>query len=261
MGIVDMPLIAPSEWFDMRIYFNRADRPKNAAKLLARSARKKKLADIQAAIAKACGYIDWYDLDVAIKHCRRSSDAESLDHARDVIVAVAAEVGADIGDVQYALVQSRLLFVHGLSLENELRLRAKLWRKCLFGTSARGKSGTVVTVNAPGVKHPAYLRSFGGPAHLLYDTGFGMCADFEVVTPRLPLEDFVPSRLWLPYGYWTLTDGTIATFARDYKPLWRIADGLVSGLSPGLRSKTSSAQRTSRRWPVPLLGPRGGPVS
>jgi hypothetical protein len=34
-----------------------------------------------------------------------------------------------------------------------------------------------------------------------------MCADFELVTPRVPLEDFVPARLWLPYGYWTLATG------------------------------------------------------
>ncbi len=79
---------------------------------------------------------------------------------------------------------------------------------------------------------PAYLRIAGRPSSVVYDSGPETCADFEVVTPRSPLADFVPSRLWLPYGYWTLSDGSQVIFARDYLPMWRIVEGVVERLEP-----------------------------
>jgi hypothetical protein len=218
----------------MRICFSGVDRPKAAAKLLSRAARHLKLADAQATIANACGYRDWHDLERAVANEYRASDARSLEHARDIIVTVASDLCIDPGDVQHALVKSRLLFAKGLSLDDGLSLRTMLWRESLFGPPGRRKAGTIVKVNAPGFKTPAYLKSFGKPSHLIYDTGFRICADFEVVTPRAPLDDFVPSCLWLPYGYWTLADGAIVTFARDYKPMWRIANGRVERLDPWL---------------------------
>ncbi|MBF5095419.1 hypothetical protein F1643_14275 [Azospirillum sp. INR13] len=110
-----------------------------------------------------------------------------------------------------------------------------IWRDRFFGPPGRGKAGTIVRVKAPGSNRtPAYLKSMGRPTHLFYDTGYGICADFEVVTPRVPLEDFAPSRLWLPYGYWTLKDGSTVTFARDYKPLWHVTDGGITRLDPWL---------------------------
>jgi hypothetical protein len=66
----------------------------------------------------------------------------------------------------------------------------------------------------------------------MYDTGIGTCADFEVITPRQVMPDFVPARLWLPYGYWTLNDGSEVIYARDYLPLWRIHAGRIERLSP-----------------------------
>ncbi len=60
--------------------------------------------------------------------------------------------------------------------------------------------------------------------------------------PRIPLPDFVPSRLWLPYGYWTLRDGSEVIFARDYLPMWRIAQGTVERLDPWLWIKGISGE-------------------
>jgi hypothetical protein len=74
------------------------------------------------------------------------------------------------------------------------------------------------------------------------DTGMALRADFKVVTPRTPLPDFVPSRLWLPYGYWTLRDGSEVMFSRDYFPLWRIAQGAVERLDPWLWIKDKTAE-------------------
>lgn len=74
----------------------------------------------------------------------------------------------------------------------------------------------MVIDKAYGSDTPAYLIRSGKPTYLLFDTGMGSRADFEVATPRKPLADFVSSRLWLPYGYWTLQDGSEVIFARDY---------------------------------------------
>lgn len=49
--------------------------------------------------------------------------------------------------------------------------------------------GTGPTAHGPRL---AYLRYPGRPTYLLFDTGFGERADFEVATPRSPLPDFVP---------------------------------------------------------------------
>lgn len=97
-----------------------------------------------------------------------------------------------------------------------------------------GKAGTVVKDKAYGTNTPAYLRRAGRPTYLHFDTGLGERADFEVVTPRTALSDFVPSRLWLPYGVWKLKDGSEVIFSRDYFPMWGISEDRVQRLAPWL---------------------------
>lgn len=217
----------------MRLFFSNLDRPKAAAKLLARHAHHVKLSAAQEAVAGAIGYRDWHDMISSTLASPAPAARINLEQAKCIILSVADRLAADHGAVQYALSKSRLL--GDLTLDDALRLRTMIWRDRLFGPPGRGKAGTIVRVKAPGLNRtPAYLKSMGRPTHLFYDTGYGICADFEVVTPRVPLEDFAPSRLWLPYGYWTLKDGSTVTFARDYKPLWHVADGGVTRLDPWL---------------------------
>ncbi|MEO7690926.1 MAG: hypothetical protein ABIS51_16715 [Sphingomonas sp.] len=215
----------------MRIILSDLDRPKTAAKLIARCAPEVNLSAAQEAIAKAVGYRDWHELGISLASVS-ASPTLSLEQIMGVILSLSDALGVEYGDMQFVISKSRLL--GDQSLDETLRLRAMIWRDRLFGTPARGKPGTIVRINAPGEKRAAYLKSFGRPARLIYDTGFGSCADFEVVTPRVPLEDFVPSRLWLPYGFWTLRDGGIVTFSRDYKPMWRTSGRLVERLHPWL---------------------------
>ncbi len=99
-----------------------------------------------------------------------------------------------------------------------------------------------------------YLVALGEPSYILYDTGYGMVADFEVITPRIAPEDFVPSRLWLPYGFREFSDGSMTVFSRDYHPLWRITNGSVERLEPwgdmhGYRNETHfSTQAGTVGW-------------
>lgn len=113
-------------------------------------------------------------------------------------------------------------------MNDQLGLRTKIWRQRVFGPSGRGKPGAVVRDRAHGANTTAYLRRAGKPTYLLFDTGMNARADFEVVTPRTPLADFAPSRLWLPYGHWILQDGSEVVFARDYLPMWRAPRGTSS---------------------------------
>lgn len=216
----------------MRISFSDLSHPKAAAKLLSRLSVGVTLSSAQEAIARAIGYRDWHELAEA-----RQAPAGSgfdLEAARLVVLAIADRLALLPGDVQYAVAKARLLGADPWALDDHLALSTLVWRERVFGVPARGKPGTVVKVRAHGETRPAYLRQAGRPSHVVYDTGPGMCADFEVITPRLPLPDFVPSRLWLPYGYWTLRDGSEVIFARDYLPIWRVSDGIVERLDPWL---------------------------
>lgn len=213
----------------MRIFFNNSNRPLAAAKLLTRYVNHVKLSAAQEAIAKATGYRDWHDLNNSISPIE-TARACDLDIAKTVILAVADTLQSSHGDVQYALTKSRLF---SLTLEENLRLLAMIWRERIFGPPVRGKTGTLVRVPALRAKEVGYLKpGENGYSRILYDSGFGGCASFEVVTPRAAPQDFAPSILWLPYGYWKVDDGSTIAFSRDYKPLWRIKDGITEPANP-----------------------------
>lgn len=216
----------------MRLNFTSTDMPKAAAKILVREVDGIKLSHAQDAIAKATGHRDWHELTASTAEKIAGAPLD-LPKAEGMVLSIADRLSVRHGDVEFALTRSRLL--PDMQLEKALRLRTSIWRDRLFGSPGRGRPGTVVRVKEPGSVRHGYLLSLGQPAHILYDTGFGICADFEVVTPRVPLDDFAPSRLWLPYGYWTVSDGAIVTFSRDYKPMWRTADGVSTRLDPWLR--------------------------
>lgn len=219
----------------MRIQVRDLGRPKQAAKNLVRVSTQLKLSAAQEALARVLGYRDWHELSTSVSSQAAATLYEvRSDDALRIVLGLADALGLPDADVQYAISKARLLRTSPWSIDEQLSLRAAIWRQRLFGPSARGKPGTVVRDKAYGSNKPAYLRRPGRPTHLLFDTGMGLRADFEVVMPRTPLADFVPSRLWLPYGYWTLQDGSEVIFARDYLPMWRIAEGEVERLDPWL---------------------------
>lgn len=203
-----------------RIQYPTLERPKLAAKLLARVKSDVPLNRALEAVAKASGYRDWHELARTARPADRRTDVPPLETARDVILTVATSLGMDMGDVHYAISKSRLLADDPPGIDAMLALRAMLWRAALFGPPARDKPGTIVRVKSPGERGLAYLKAAGRPTYVVLDNGVGIRADSEVTTPRVAPADFVPSRLWLPYGYWTLEDGSIVLFSRDYKPLW-----------------------------------------
>jgi hypothetical protein len=234
----------------MRILFPNLSRPKAATNWLTRLSPQVKLSAAQEAVARATGYRDWHELAGSP---RGAPPAFDLLTAQRVILLVADALALMPGDVQYAVAKARLLGVPW-QLDDHLALTTRIWRERLFGSPARGKPGTIVKVRANGETQHAYVSRGGRPTHVVYETGLGICADFEAVTPRIPLADFVPTRLWLPYGHWTLRDGSEVIFSRDYLPLWRIAEGTVDRVDPwlwieGIVERTDfSSQLGTVRW-------------
>ena len=219
----------------MRIQFLDLDRPKQAAKNLTRVAAGQKLSHTQETLASVLGYRDWHDLAANSRDDRRTTPGElSIEDSLHIILDLADMLELPCAEVQYAVSRARLLRATPWSLDEQMTLRASIWRRCHFGSPGRGKPGTVVRDKAYGANTPAYLRRAGRPTYLLFDTGFGERADFEVATPRVTLPDFVPSRLWLPYGVWKLRNGTEVIFSRDYFPMWGVSENRVERLAPWL---------------------------
>ncbi|WP_186394169.1 hypothetical protein [Stappia sp. TSB10GB4] len=217
----------------MRVLFSDLARPKQAAKNLVRLSANPKLSDVHEALARVLGYRDWHELSISAYPVTSSVFREtSIDDAVRIIVGLADDLSLTYADVQYAISKARLLQDAPWPLEVHLSLCTKIWRQCVFGAPGSGKPGTVVRDKANGANTPAYLRRAGEPTYLLSDTGMSLRADHEVVTPGTPLADFVPSRLWLPYGFWTLQDGSVVIFSRDYLPMWRVKEGIVERLNP-----------------------------
>lgn len=225
----------------MRISFCNIARPKAAAKQLSRLSPEVTLARAQEALARATGYRDWHEL-TGSGTSPVASDF-SIPTLTPVVLSLVDTLGLEAGDVQFAISKARMVGPAPWSIADQTALHMAIVRDRFLGAPARGKPGTIVRAKAHGQTEIAYLIQPGRPTHLLFDHGKGERADFEVTTPRTPLADFLPTRLWLPYGYWTLRDGSEVAFARDYLPLWRIADGRVERVDPWLWINGKVAQR------------------
>jgi hypothetical protein len=69
------------------------------------------------------------------------------------------------------------------------------------------------------------------------DAGYFTAGRHEVTVAKeqIPISQFKPLRLYLPYGRWTCKDGSEVLYNREYCPLWRrTKDGTVSAVSPAM---------------------------
>ncbi|MXO58892.1 hypothetical protein GRI89_04975 [Altererythrobacter salegens] len=237
----------------MRLYFPDIERPKAAAKFLARLSPEVTLASAHEALACASGYRDWHELSASFHAPGPDPTAFSTQVATELVLALALSLNLECGDVQYALSKARLLGAAPWGIDEQLAVHMAAIRQQDLGAPARGKPGTIVKVKTIGGPRVGYLLWTDSIVNVLYDSGEGCCATFEAVTPRTPIADFLPARLWLPYGIWTLEDGSEVVFARDYLPLWRISAEGVERLDPwlwinGIKSHRWFAANTEGDW-------------
>ena len=221
----------------MRFHFPNLDRPKKAAKRIARLlGGAPALSKVQNGLAVALGYRDWHEFDLA----HASQPPLPLDqdlpaeefHRRSAELALKLAKAMDVSDseAQYALMDSRLTGDQA-NLDDQVAIRIACWRiKGQLPSS--GMVGTVVRI--PG--HFAGPRKLGmltadydlanrAVVQVITDNRCGIVAHHEMKFPKISLPFFVPNRLRFIYGAWTEPDGAKVLFSRDYAPMWRLRDG------------------------------------
>ncbi|HWA88626.1 MAG TPA: hypothetical protein VG889_01230 [Rhizomicrobium sp.] len=225
----------------MRYYFPNLTRPKKAAKSVARYLSLP-LAKVQEAVANVCGYDDWYDL---YKNAS-SSDATDLDQTIDRKTYIERQVSMSLhlakllnipnGDAQYFLSRSRLTGDHR-NLDNQIEIRLGCMMRTSLPLVGRRERGAIGTLKIRGwSSEPVILRSYGHGTTVITHRSLMGVGNFEYISPKVPGSLFLPGRLYLPYGFWTESDGSIVLFSRDYFPLWRIRKGSSQErLNPWLR--------------------------
>ena len=227
----------------MRFHFPNATRVKKAALRLQGHFPFVGLAKWHAAISRSLGYRDWHDFESnhgaspATPLDENIESAELQTRLTDICLALFAELKIPTGDIQYALQFSRLTGNRTLSLVDHEAIRCACWRATNMPFTNGRSAGAVVLAVGTGKTEAAYLRRDrvrGGAVLCVTNNSIdSLRADFEVRSPRLRVRDFVPMRLYLPYGFWKTKSGRTVLFSRNYKPLWNIsADGVVTRAFP-----------------------------
>ncbi|AZS21724.1 MULTISPECIES: hypothetical protein [unclassified Caulobacter] len=226
----------------MTFVFQNRERAKKAAQRIAKALPDVKLSAVQEGLARALGYQDWFAFEQSPPDRSPSildqdlSDPEFLARADHQIGALASYLDIPDSDAQYALSAARLTGDRNWSREDHMMLRLSAWRRGpLLAAKPRGR-GDLVRIKASGrPREYGYVLSHGERgAKVLLEDSILTCATFEVVRPKVRPADFIPSRYWRPYGYWTLEDGSKVLFSRDYYPLWRVGGDRVERLGPWL---------------------------
>jgi hypothetical protein len=224
----------------MRISFPNLTRPKKGAKKLS-SLLNRPLAQCQSAVAKACGYRDWHELERQVAPQSNAtldqylSRDEYVDRQVNLAVRIAELLEVVDDDAQYALVRARITGDRESSLAEQLAIRAGCLRQTALPDTGRRQRGSIGKLKSPGRNGEiVILKRFGRSTYVLtHKTPDAAVADFEFVSPKSPLPLFVPMRLYMPYGAWTEKIGSRVLFSRDYKPLWRLtSDKKLSRINP-----------------------------
>jgi hypothetical protein len=223
----------------MRFHFPNLDRPKKAAKRIARLlGGTPALSKVQNAVASALGYRDWREFELT----HAASPPLPLDqdlpaeefHQRSARLVLRLAKAMEISDseAQYVLTDSRLTGDR-VTLDDQFAIRMACWQMTDQWPSA-GMAGTVVRVpdyfagpRQRGILTVAYdVSSEHQPVQVITDNRCGACSRSEIKIPQAIEAAFVPHRLRFAYGAWAEPGGTHVLFSRDYAPMWRLRDGL-----------------------------------
>jgi hypothetical protein len=250
----------------MRLHFPNTVRPKRAAKHLA-AELSVPLSSAQRAIAHGCGFRDWHELEREIASgppCPLDQSLSSetfVTRQRDLTLAIAHDLGAFDGDVQYALSTARLTGDRLPQLAEQIAIRTACWRATDLPVASVRQKGAVGEFRPDGGKAKSktvILRSFGFLTEVIRHSSILTIAASEYVSPRQPGALFIPMRLYLPYGYWNELDGARVLFSRDYHPLWRLRENMApERVEPWTRIKFNNQAHLwddgLAPWEAPML--------
>lgn len=236
----------------MRFFFPNLNRPRKASKRLCAAFPVIPLSSIQRAIAKACGYRDWHELE--INHAANEPTildeylTEGAFHDRAIALtrSLTVSLNAHDGDVQAALPDIRLTGNRTFTHEDHEVIRTACWRAGPLPWKEGRRPGTIFRIKSKGFPKTGthwWRACSGGVGFISHSASKGLCATFEAVVPRTRMSDFVPRCLWLPYGWTDMEDGSRLLFSRDYLPLWRIANGKVERVTPTAQMPAFKGER------------------
>jgi hypothetical protein len=188
-------------------------------------------------VARACGYRDWHELEQQVSpgHLAILDQDLSVDkyvnRQIEMTLSVAESTNVIDDDAQFALAMANLTGDRKTDLTEQLAIRAGCLRRTSLPDLGRRQRGSIGRLKSPGRNGElVILKRFGQITHVLTHVSLDAAvADFEFVTPRLPVPLFVPMWLYLAYGVWTEKDGAHVLFSRDYMPLWRLKVGEKPG--------------------------------
>ena len=149
-------------------------------------------------------------------------------------------------DAQFALAHSRLFGDRKIDRQEQISVRLGCFERTSLPIAAKRTPGAVGTLNVAGRRgEVVILREYGGGTRVVSNRSLNTCiGDLEYVSPKSPRKLFLPTRLYLPYGVWTESDGAQVLFSRDYLPLWQVRkDGLIERVEPWLWIKW-----TEQKW-------------
>ncbi|MBP7339656.1 hypothetical protein [Niveispirillum sp.] len=228
----------------MRFFFPNLTRPKKAAKHLTGAFPEISLANVQRAIAMACGYRDWHELETNHTAAEPTILDEHLpagafrERAITLVRSLAASLNVHDGDVQAALPEMRLTGNRAFTYEDHEIIRTACWRAGPVPWNEGRQPGVIFHIKSAGYSKTEprwWCQSSDGVEYIDHSACRGLCATFEAVVPRTRIADFVPRRFWLPYGWMEMEDGSRVLFSRDYLPLWQVASGKVKRLKPTIK--------------------------
>lgn len=215
----------------MRFNFPNIARAKKAAKRLS-SDLNVPLAQSQGAVARACGYRDWHDLEKQVSdgspfvRDQNLSETDYVERQKRLALKISEQLNVSDGDAQFALTRARLSGDRRTTIEEQIAIRVACWRETTLPMMPKRVSGAVGKLKSPGRNgEVVILRRFGQPTEVISHRNVTTTADFEFVSPQVAPPLFLPRRLYLPYGFWTEHDGARVVFSRDYAPMWRLRDG------------------------------------
>jgi hypothetical protein len=214
----------------MRIYFKNLENVKKVSKKIEDSFDIK-LSAAQGAIARACGYKDWFDLskNYSAREMIYDQDLDLEDYINrqsQLVIRLAQELKCNCGELLYILSNSHLTGNRIITLEEQISIRRRCFQIADFNLIAKNQPGEVggIVNSSSSVILRQYHQS-GAVEVITHDSLMRvMVADFEYESPKKRRDIFIPKRLFLPYGYWVEEDGSKVLFSMDYKPLWRIKD-------------------------------------
>ncbi|WP_156116021.1 hypothetical protein [Bosea sp. UNC402CLCol] len=215
----------------MRLHFPNTTRAKKAAKRLS-GAFGVPLGRVHQALAQACGYRDWFQFEHQAADgplCALDQQLtleEFVERQTHLIRSLSQSLNLPDSDIHFHLPSARLTGDRPTRLEEQIAIKLACWRSSSLPLVASRETGAIGTLKSPGRNGEiVILRRFGSPTYAISDRALSMVGNFEYVSPRKPPPLFLPTRLYLPYGYWVEADGARVVFSRDYLAIWRLRDG------------------------------------